>query len=63
MHMLCALITLLYCGVLAYCTYKVVVEWCLPAERWGVTVAINASEDMLNNRNRHLSLLCCFTTS
>jgi hypothetical protein len=45
-------------------TYNVVVvERCLPAERWGVTVAINASEDLLNNQGRHLSLLCYITTS
>jgi hypothetical protein len=51
--MLYALRTLLYYGVLADCTYKVVVvvvERCLPAGRWGVTVSINVLEDMLNNQ-------------
>jgi hypothetical protein len=53
--MLYAVITLLCYGVLVYHTYKVVVvERCLPTERWGVTVAINASEDMLNNQGQHL---------
>jgi hypothetical protein len=49
--MLYTLITLLYYGVLVYCTYSMmVVERCLPAERWGMTLAINVSEDMLNNQ-------------
>ena len=48
--MLYALIILLYYGVLAYRTYKVVVE------RWGVTVAISVSEDMLNNQILYLLL-------
>jgi hypothetical protein len=45
-----ALITLLYYGVLVYHTYKVVVERCLHAKRWGVTVVISVSEDVLNNQ-------------
>ena len=33
---------LLHFGMLAYCTYKmVVVERCLPAASWGVTVAMD----------------------
>lgn len=57
--MLYALRTLLYYGVLADCTYKVVVvvvERCLPAGRWGVTVSINVLEDMLNNQIWYLLL-------
>ena len=40
-----ALLTLLYFGMLTYRTDKLVVE-CLPAESWGVTVAMNVSENM-----------------
>jgi len=41
-----ALLTLLYFGMLAYCTDKLAVERCLPAESWSVTVAMNVSENM-----------------
>jgi hypothetical protein len=41
-----AVLTLLYFGMLTYRTDKLVVEWCLPAESWGVTVAMNVSENM-----------------
>jgi hypothetical protein len=34
----------------------VVVERCLPAGRWGVTVSINVLEDMLNNQIWYLLL-------
>jgi len=45
--MLCTLLILLYYGMLAYRTYKVVVvERCSPAATWVVTVAIDVSEDM-----------------
>jgi hypothetical protein len=53
---------LLYYGVLAYRTYKVVVERRLPAECWDVTVAMNVSEDMHRSQSRHLSFSCRITT-
>jgi len=40
---------LLYFGMLAYCPYRVVVvvvERCLPAAGWGVTVTMDVSEDV-----------------
>ena len=43
--MLYALIILLYYSVSAYLSYKMAVERCLPAEAWGVTVAINILEN------------------
>jgi hypothetical protein len=44
--MLCALLILLHFGMLAYHTYKVVVEQCLCSESSGVTVAMDVSENM-----------------
>jgi hypothetical protein len=44
--MLYTLLILLYCGKLAYRTYKVVVKRCSPAAIWVVTVGIDVSEDM-----------------
>jgi hypothetical protein len=44
--MLYTLLILLYYGMLAYRTYKVVEERCSPAASWFVTVAIGVSEDM-----------------
>ena len=41
-----ALLILLYCGILAYHTYKVMVEQCFPAGIWVVTLAMNVLEDM-----------------
>ena len=37
---------LLYYGMLAYCSYKVLVKQCLPVESWVVTEAMNLSEDI-----------------
>jgi len=44
--MLYTLLILLYYRMLAYRTYKVVVERCSPAANWVVTVAIDVSEDL-----------------
>jgi hypothetical protein len=55
-------ILLLYYGVLAYRTYKVVVEPCLPAESWVVTVAMNVSEETHRSQSRHLSFSCRITS-
>lgn len=62
---LCALCEyyLLYYGVLAYRTYKAVVERCLPASSWGVTGAMNVSDDKHHSQGRHLSFSCRITTS
>jgi hypothetical protein len=43
--MLYALLILLHFGMLAYHTYKVVVEQCLPAVSSGVTVAMDVMEN------------------
>ena len=43
--MLCALLILLHFGMLAYHTYKVVVEQCLPTASSGVPVAMDVLEN------------------
>jgi hypothetical protein len=61
--MLYALVRVLYCGMLVYHTWKVVVHRCLSAEGSGVTVAMNVWEDMHVSEGRHSLFSYCDMTS